>query len=410
MKLAERPAQTPSVPQIHRALCRGIEEGVFPGGATAVFLSGKLIHLSSAGQAQRVPSTVAMTDEALFDLASVTKIAATTSALAVLLGRGQLSLEDPISRFWPGFGRAGKQPVTVRHLLSHSSGLPAWKPFFLEVARDAEAAPLFACDKPNLEVLGQAAQRGKAMVLAAIEETPLERAPGEAAVYSDLGFIALGRLVELLSGTPLEDFVARKVFAKMALPALGYRPLWKPASADALIATTGVCRPREPAPGQEGIVPAPDPTRPPEARPGEVDDDNAFAMGGVAGHAGLFGTARDLAAFGSAVLEELRGAQRLAPEAVWRALCTRDATPGTTRALGFDTPSEKDSSAGRYLAASRSVGHLGFTGTSLWLDLERQLAIALLTNRVHPSRANVAIKPFRPAFHDAVVEALQLQH
>jgi CubicO group peptidase (beta-lactamase class C family) len=173
------------------------------------------------------------------------------------------------------------------------------------------------------------------------------------------------------------------------------------------VVSTGVCRPREPAPGQESLVPAPDPSLPPDPRPGEVDDDNAFAMGGVAGHAGLFGTARELATLGNVILEELNGAHRLAPQDVWEELARPDPTPGSTRALGFDTPAPQDSSAGRHLAASRAIGHLGFTGTSLWIDLTRHLAIALLTNRVHPSRANTQIKAFRPAFHDAVVEALE---
>jgi CubicO group peptidase (beta-lactamase class C family) len=139
-----------------------------------------------------------------------------------------------------------------------------------------------------------------------------------------------------------------------------------------------------------------------------VDDDNAFAMGGVAGHAGLFGDARDVAGFGQVLLQELEGASRLAKPELWATFCRREGTAHSTRALGFDTPSREGSATGSRIARSRAVGHNGFTGTSLWIDLDRKLSIALLTNRVHPTRANEKIKIFRPIFHDAVLEALDL--
>ena len=176
-----------------------------------------------------------------------------------------------------------------------------------------------------------------------------------------------------------------------------------------MVASTGVFRPREPAPGQEKQVPAPPENAAPRPAPGEVDDDNAFAMGGVAGHAGLFGNACDVAAWGNAVLEGLSGAMRIAPSEVWETFCTLDPAPGSTRALGFDTPAPRDSSVGRYLGSSRAFGHLGFTGTSVWVDVRRGLSISLLTNRVHPARANVKIREFRARFHDTVVESLGLE-
>ena len=170
-------------------------------------------------------------------------------------------------------------------------------------------------------------------------------------------------------------------------------------------------RPREPAPGQENLWSI----EPRPTFPGEVDDDNAWAMDGVAGHAGLFGTASDVAKFGQAILEEFEGAGKLAPQASWqRALAPDSDTPGSTRALGFDTPSPPDfpqpSSAGKYIgrASPGAIGHTGFTGVSLWIDLSRRLVVALCTNRTLTGRKELGIREFRPQFHDAVVESLGL--
>ena len=398
----------PVVPAVHQALRRGVDEGVFPGGAAAVFLDGKLVHLSCTGDAQLLPERAAMKSEAVFDLASLTKVLATTAATAMLVGRRQLGRDDPGVRYWPEFGRAAKKALTVRHLLAHCSGLPAWRPYFLTVMADTGAAPLFRESDAGFRARMAAARRGRALVLDLLCAEKLEADAGTKAVYSDLGFIALGRVLEIVGGHPLDRLVAKELYPELGLPSLGFRPLDERAKKAPVLVATGIRRPREPAPGQEQLVPAPDPSAPPCSRPGEVDDDNAFAMGGVAGHAGLFGDARDVAAFGNAVLEELRGASRLAPAEVWLAFATPDKTKGSSRALGFDTPSGESPAAGRHLARSRTLGHTGFTGTSLWFDLERSLSVALLTNRVHPSRANLAIAAFRPAFHDAVVEALDL--
>ncbi|MBI5547990.1 MAG: beta-lactamase family protein [Deltaproteobacteria bacterium] len=398
----------PVVPEIHQALRRGVDEEVFPGGVAAVFLEGKSVHLSATGDAQVIPERVAMNADALFDLASLTKVVATTAATATLVGRRQLKLDDPVVRYWPEFGRGGKQQVTVRHLLAHSSGLCAWKPFFVEAMADPGCGPLFRDPPPEFRSRIAACRRGRAMLWGAVCAEKLVHPPGEQAVYSDLGFIALGHLLELVAGIPLDRLVSQEIHSELRLASLGYRPLDGPARKAPLLVATGVRRPREPAPGQEKVLPAPDPSRPPSVHLGEVDDDNAFAMGGVSGHAGLFGNAHDVAAFGNVFLEELGGASRLAPPEVWATFAATDSTPRSTRALGFDTPSGPHPAAGHHLSASRTLGHTGFTGTSLWIDLRRKLSIALLTNRVHSSRANVRISAFRPAFHDAVVEALDL--
>ena len=406
MSVTDLASRRAHLPEIHQALRRGVEEQAFPGGACAVIHQGRLVHLSSTGDAQVVPARVAMSDDAIFDLASLTKAVGTTIAAALLVHRKQLSLEDPVVRFLPAFGRNGKKAVTIRQLLAHTSGLPAFRPYFLELLADPTARALFAEAPTDRGQLLAACHRGATLIRSAIENEILERDPGAAAVYSDLGFITLGLVIEAVTKETLDRFVEREISAELKLPTLCYRPLAGPRALGPPLVATGVFRPREPAPGQEEIVPAPDASRRAESRPGEVDDDNAYAMGGVSGHAGLFGSARDVATFGGLLLEELDGAMRLAPPTLWQSFIARDPTPGSTRTLGFDTPSV--ASCGRHLAASRGIGHLGFTGTSLWIDLERRLVVALLTNRVHPARANIKIRAFRPKFHDAVVEALDL--
>jgi CubicO group peptidase (beta-lactamase class C family) len=403
-----RAPPAPTVDAIHRALARGVDEGAFPGGAAAVFFGGRLAHLSSAGRARVVPASIEMQVGARFDLASLTKVLATTSAIAVLAARGALALDDAASRLWPPFARAGKGAVTLRELLAHASGLPAWRPFFLEAKAHPAAAPLFADPLPAREACESAARHGAAVVLERLCEEPLEWPPGERTLYSDLGFMALGRAVEEAAGEALDLFTAREVFGALRLPSLGFCRVGAPLSS-ALYPSTGLFRPREPALGQEALVPAPGAEAGAKPRPGEVDDDNAFAMGGVAGHAGLFGDAHDVAAFGNAVLEELDGAGRLAPAPLWETLVAPFAPAGGGRALGFDLPSPHGAAAGAHLARSRTLGHNGFTGTSLWIDRHRRLSVALLTNRVHPRRGNEAIRAFRPVFHDAVVEALGLE-
>jgi len=393
----------PWLPQVHQLLNQGVSEGAFPGGACAIYLRGEMIHLSAAGDAQLVPKTVATKPEALYDLASLTKILATTTLTAVLAGEGALQLDELVRKQLPAFARGGKARITVRDLLAHRSGLPAWKPYFKLSQNDAGAAPLFAGSRTP-----SAVQRSRTLVsTAALEELP-ERNPGQAAVYSDVGFIVLGLLLERASGMGLDALAHEKIFRPLGLKSLHFRPLdARKLPAFDTIAATGLRRPREPAAGQEGLYTQGEVGEP---RSGQVDDDNAFALGGVSGHAGLFGAAQDVARLGALILEELDGDARLAPRSIWTELATRDAnTPNSTRALGFDTPSAQGSSAGTRLGRGPlgALGHTGFTGTSLWLDRDRALSVALLTNRVHPDRSRSGIIAFRPRFHDAVVGAVE---
>jgi CubicO group peptidase (beta-lactamase class C family) len=285
-----------------------------------------------------------------------------------MVDRKELELDEPARRWLPELA-GEKAAVTVRHLLAHAAGFPAWRPLH----RSA---------------------RGRDAVLAAAVAEPLESRPGTRAVYSDLGFIALGAVLERIGGAPLDLLFDARVAAPWGLG----DPFFLPARAPALSARRGEgrCFAAARRTPERGVI------------RGEVDDDNAWAMGGVAGHAGLFSTARDVAAFGQAWLDALAGRSTLSRE-VALAFVARDATPGSERALGWDTPSREGSALGTRLGrGSRgAVGHLGFTGTSLWLDLDREIACALLTNHVHPSGPDkVRMRSFRARFHDSVAEAL----
>ena len=310
----------------------------------------------------------------LFDLASLTKVIATTTVAAILHERGLLKLDAPVIAVIPEFMAdsctepdARRRDVTFRMLLAHSSGLPAYEKLFLKAhSRDD--------------------------LLRAAFTTSLSTAPGTHAEYSDIGFIVLGAALERIAGESLDIFCQREIFGPLAMT----RPTFNP-------------------PGEmRGQIPptADDRTFRERIIQGEVQDENAYILGGVAPHAGLFSTAEDLARFAHALL--LCGAGTpasvpiLRPETI--ALFTRrePAPPGTTRALGWDTPSAP-SQSGKYFGP-RSFGHLGYTGTSFWIDPDRQLSITLLTNRTWPECANHAIKQVRPMFHDAIVAALENLH
>ncbi len=349
----------------------GERTGVYPLARGCVFVHGHMVWNGGNTPADTV-----------FDLASLTKVMSTT-ALALEL---KLDLQSPLRNFFPT-ARAGH--ATLQDLLFHRSGLSAFLPFFAKAM--AEAPQLFDADcPPTLRAVAR--QRVIDQVLA----TPPIRGVGEASVYSDLGFILLGEVLASAGGKPLDALFAERIAQPLGLTAQ-YRRISSGLSLPPSLAPTGSTRPREPAPGQEGLwnVAAR------ATRPGEVDDDNAWCLDGVSGHAGVFGTALDVAKFGQAVLDK-----KVAAAGHW----ARDPmVAGSTRALGFDTPSDVGASSGPRFGRSGprgAIGHLGFTGTSLWIDLDRQVVVALCTNRVALGRANIAIRDFRPRFHDAVLDAL----
>ena len=391
----------PALPAIERVLEEGRRDGVAPALSAAVRRDGAVVHASWHGEIPAGPGHAPrkLGKDDLFDVASLTKVMATATLAAQLAGEGALELEEPVAARLRGFEAAGKGTVTARQLLAHSSGLPGWRPYFEAAAADPAARSAFLPpgERPAFAGLRVAFRRGRDIVRAAVLAEALEAPPGARAVYSDPGFIALGLLVEEILGAPLSAAFDRRVARPLRMGSTffldGLDPDrgWRRAEVRAF-APTERCEHRG------------------EVNQGAVNDDNAWAMGGAAGHAGLFSTALDVAALGQAWLDALRRRPSIFPAGAAAAFAVRDPTPGSTRALGWDTPSAEGSSLGARLGKVErgAVGHLGFTGTSLWIIPDAELVVALLTNRVNPSRENEKIRAFRPRFHDAVAEALGL--
>jgi CubicO group peptidase (beta-lactamase class C family) len=394
----------PTLPGLAALLDRAVAERVAPAVQACVIRDGAVVHASAHGALEDgTPVDAACR----FDVASVSKLVPTALA-AVLVERGELDLDAPVRRWLPAF--TGKDAVTPRHLLAHTSGLPAWLTLFDRCVRDPVAGALF----PPAGLAGArrtaAVARSRELVLEGAMGAVLAGRTGDR-VYSDVGFITLGRLVEELGGASLAELARRWLLAPLGLARTGYVDLAAPDLAARLaaerFAPTGDTRPRAPAPGQEGRFAVP--PQVPARDPGQVDDDNAYALGGIAGHAGLFSTADDLARLGQGLLEEVDGAGRLGAGATLLAF-TRPSPclAGPARGLGFDLPAPSGSAAGERFGRAGprgAVGHLGFTGCSLWLDLDRRISAALVTNRVFFGRENVeGIRRLRPAFHDLVAE------
>lgn len=340
-------------------LSSAIEARTFPACSLAVTRCGELLAHKALGRFSYDLSSPQVTTASIFDLASLTKVVATTAMAMILYERGVLDLEAPVTAIVPEFASEDtrRTQITLRMLLAHSSGLPAYEKLFLS-ARTRE------------DLLRRALATG------------LTADPGARAEYSDIGFIILGIAVERLADEPLDTFCQREVFGPLAMAHTTFNP------AKAL---------------RESIPPSADDRKfRQRVIQGEVQDENASVLGGVAGHAGLFSTADDLSLFAHSMLNS--GYPILRPETV-NLFTRRQAAPeGTSRALGWDTPSTPSQSGKHF--GSRSFGHLGYTGTSLWIDPDRELSITLLTNRTWPDCQNQAIKQVRPAFHDAVVQAL----
>jgi serine-type D-Ala-D-Ala carboxypeptidase len=340
-------------------LRKAIADHAFPAAAVAVIYQRKLAALKAFGTFTYEPNSPEVTTATVFDLASVSKVVATAAAAMILYERGLLDLEAPVAAIVSEF--AGSDPrrkdVTVRMLLAHSSGLPAYEKLFQK-----------------------AASRDHLLSLAFT--TNLIADPGARAEYSDIGFIILGSLLEHIADEPLDRFCQREVFGALGMAQTTFNP---------------------PAPWRVLIPPtADDHTFRHRVIQGEVQDENASMLGGVAGHAGVFSSASDMAIFANTMLQ--RGRPLVRPETL-DVFTRRETSPhGTSRALGWDTPSSP-SQSGKYFSLN-SFGHLGYTGTSLWIDPEQQISIILLTNRTWPDCNNQAIKQIRLAFHEAVFEAL----
>lgn len=362
MKKASPPR---SFAAVDRLLRRAAAQGVFPGAVLLVAREGRVLFQRPCGVID-YESGRPVTAGTVFDLASLTKPLATTLCLMRLADEKRVALAGRLADYLPAFGRGDKADVTIAHLLRHTAGLPDHRPFFRKLS------------------LLPAAERGRALE-EWIRREPLLFSPGARTLYSDLGFLILGRLIERLTGMRLDRAAAELVYRPLGVEReIFFLPAGAPPPRRAFAAT-------ERCPFRGRLLRA------------EVHDENAWALGGVAGHAGLFGTARGVFRLVEEVRRAREGRGRLFSQAVALAFSRRKPPGG--RALGFDVPAASEASCGRGFSPE-SIGHLGFTGTSFWLDPRRGLIVVLLTNRVHPSRENLLIRAFRPRLHDAVARAL----
>ena len=361
-------------------LRQATDNGTVPGAVVCVACRGEVVWHRAYGAAALIPEYHPMQCDTLFDIASLTKVVATTSLLLLAHHESVCHLDDALQHFYPQTRGTPLGSATVRQLLAHTGGLAAWAPLYQVLLPDGPV-----CHTTS----SAAARRHQAIQTILLE--PLIYPPGSQMLYSDLGFILLADIVERRYQQPLDRLFRERVAQPLGLHCTGYRPLEgpspPPASPTAYAAT-------EACPWRARML------------GGEVHDENAWAMGGVAGHAGLFGTAHQVWRFAQTLLDGWNGQPWLVPRPTLRAFTTRQESPaGTTWGLGWDTPTPGHSSAGQFFPPT-SYGHLGFTGNSVWIDPTRKVIVVCCTNRVHPSRQRQGIRTFRPLIHDAVMRAL----
>lgn len=369
---------------VEQAMEAAVARGVFPGVVVLVNVDGRIVFIRAAGRrALGEGNGSPMREDTIFDVASLTKPLATALAMMVSVRDRRIGLDDRVTRFFHNFGVHGKTHVTFRHLLAQTSGLPGWRPYYRDIAKiEREGRINFMASRGAKEWVYEAIQREK-------PEAPA----GARTLYSDLGFMLLGATIEQVSGLSLDRYCHQKIFRPLGLRSTSFIDL-------------SVLRTRRLEPISEMIAPT-------ERCPwrgrvlcGEVHDDNAYAMGGVAGHAGLFSCARDIDRLATTLRESWLGRNVFLPSSIvsefWR---RNDSVGSSTWALGWDTPSLENSTAGNELSRN-AVGHVGFTGTSLWIDLDRNLHVIVLSNRVHPTRDNDLIREFRPQIHDLIIGAV----
>jgi serine-type D-Ala-D-Ala carboxypeptidase len=352
---------------VDKLINEALSENVFPGSVLLVAKEDTILIEKAYGYANLF-TRQEMTLETVFDLASLTKPLATTLATALLVQENRLSFSQRLSEVLSRFGSTDKAEITIRQLLSHTAGYPDYQPYYKALNRSAPA------------------ERSSALADLLIAE-PLAHPVGQQAVYSDLGFMVLRWVVETLCGKRLDRFVTDRIYRPLGINDLFFVDLNKPRETGYLFAATEKC------PWRKRVI------------QGAVHDDNAFVMGGIDGHAGLFGTAQAVFQLLTALLSDWcgTGETNLFDSDLLNRFFTRQTD--SDRALGFDMPGRTGSSSGRFFSR-RTVGHLGFTGTSFWMDLDRSVIVIFLTNRVHPTRTNEKIKTFRPKIHDAIMEDL----
>ncbi|HQI39750.1 MAG: hypothetical protein B6D44_12460 [Ignavibacteriales bacterium UTCHB2] len=336
----------------------GIKDKAYPGAVVLIWQNGNILYENSFGKFTYDENSSDVNINTMFDLASLTKVIATTTATMLCLNRGLFNLDDKVVKYIPEFGKNNKENITIKNLLLHNSGLPAFIRFYERGLN-------------NNEVLNE------------IYSTKLENIPGEKTIYSDLGFITLGKIIEKVTGKTLDKFCADKIFKPLAMNSTYYNV---PDSLKKLCAPTEI-----------------DNYWRMKTIQGEVHDENSYILNGVAGHAGLFSTAEDISKLMAMLMNKgkINGKEFLKSSTI--EMFIKRYGSESTRALGWDTKSEKGSTAGNFFS-SNSFGHLGFTGTSVWADPVRNLFVVFLTNRVYPTRENSGLTKVRPALHDAVIK------
>jgi len=360
---------------IQLVLEEAVATGVFPGAVLAIRQGSGQIMLAPTGRVSIDPPGEAVTRSTVYDLASLTKPLATVTSLVLLIQEGKCGLEDRLDGILPELVETLVGSASLRHLLTHSSGLPGWRGFYERLGVPSSEA---------------ARADAKQLLLRLLKNETLVYGRDERSLYSDLGFMLLGFVVERLSGRMLDQYVAQRVVLPLGAGPLEYRPAVQEHCADPSLNDS-----------VEEIAPTEFDSWRGRYLRGEVHDENAAALGGVAGHAGLFGTAEAVIAVTGAWLKGYHGQGSILDSGLVRQFTSRShAIPGSSWALGWDTPSSP-SSSGQYFS-SRSFGHLGYTGTSIWIDPASELEVVMLSNRVHPTRHNDRIKAFRPLIHDLV--------
>ena len=355
------------MPQVDRLMQQAISENIFPGAVLLVSKKNNVRFFKAYG-CSNIFSKAVVTTDTVFDLASLTKPLATALAVMLLVQRGRFELEQDLGSLLPEFENSDKSGIKLKHLLYHNSGLPDYRPYYKTISDLPPETRLAALRKCLLN-------------------EPLMHPIGKKVLYSDLGFMILRWVIEEVSGRRLDHYVTDEIYSLLALEDLYFMESGK-IRPEVKFAATEKC------PWRQVLL------------EGRVHDENAYTLGGIEGHAGLFGTAQAVYVLLSDLLSSYHGypSSLLFQKDIVRAFFKR--LPGTDKALGFDAPCVRDSSSGQYFSQN-SVGHLGFTGTSFWMDLDREIIVILLTNRVHPTRTNNAIKAFRPQLHDSVMKMLR---
>lgn len=372
------------IPHTARLLDEGVEKGVFPGAVVGFWSKSDPNngYLYAYGKRRLHPSVLSLGTDTPFDLSSVSKVYVTAPLIHCLVERGLFSYDTPVSNLLPDFRHPS---ILIRHLLSHTAGFEAWKPFYEDIRKRFEPTPL-----EQIKVsLRHAALRDLVM------KTDPISAPGKKAVYSDLCFLLLGYVIEETLQHSLSEAAKIYLWKPMGMKESFYSPVYSSDSSSGKSSREGQrteVAATEKCPWRGKVL------------QGQVHDDNAWAAGGIEGHTGVFAPAADLLLFSKKILGTFFTPQTKAK--MWqRVPLSSQSGEVCERTLGWDTPSLERSSVGKRMSRN-SVGHWGFTGTSLWLDLDRNWAVVLLTNRVHPTRENHLIKDFRPRFHDALYEDL----